>query len=171
MDVSRRNFLHEQKRITALLRADPSSALTAARGLPTDNTMWRSLKASVLCDAGRVSNDREAVEEAVRIFDGLLAECRDDVGTFGYNLANALDARAQLDPYDGPDWYLRTASDRRRARALLGACAAAVGHTDARAATQITLAREAEPTSVETGVRRRCSRAQPSTCGVVRDCG
>jgi hypothetical protein len=54
-----------------------------------------------------------------------------------YNLANALVSRAQLDRTPGPDWFLKTAAIRRRARSLFGEAAQIGGPSDPGLASQM----------------------------------
>jgi tetratricopeptide (TPR) repeat protein len=111
------NLRGEHERLLRLLNESPHDALVAARLLANDSPNWRQLRATILCDAGAVVADPDAVDEAIQIFTELLGDYPDHRG-LPYNLANALAIRAQLDLPHDLDWYLRTSGSRTRARAL-----------------------------------------------------
>lgn len=119
----------------SLMDIDPAAAVVEAKALPADDRNWRLLRASVLCDAGMRAKDASAVEDAIAIFSELRADVPDK-GSLTYNLANAVVSRAQLDETKGPDWFLRTAGERRRARALYGEAAVSPQGQDPQLASQ-----------------------------------
>src|SRR5436190_1680999 len=102
-----------------LTDSEPARAIAGARMLPTEPARWLALRAKILCDAGEVARDGAAVAEAIVTFEELLQTSPGNA-TLAFNVANALTCAANLDQYDGPEWYLRTARQRRRARALFG---------------------------------------------------
>jgi tetratricopeptide (TPR) repeat protein len=132
---TKEQFLQMRERLSSLTTTDPAAAVAEAKALPADDRNWRLLRASVLCDAGERAKDAAAVDEAIAIFSELRADASDK-GRLTYNLANAVASRAQLDEPKGPDWYLRTAGERRRARALYGEAAVSLQDQDLRLASQ-----------------------------------
>lgn len=124
------------RRLLQLLDRSPADAIESARALPTGNDDLRLLRAAILCDAGQLTGDREAVDEAVEIYTELLQAYPDDY-LLSYNLANALTASAQLDgPLDDKAWYLRTSDIRRRSRSLNWKAAIGFEQDDRRQASQ-----------------------------------
>jgi tetratricopeptide (TPR) repeat protein len=124
-----------QGRLASMMNTDPTAAIVEARKLPADGKNWSLLRAAILCDAGVAAADFSAVEEASEVF-ARLVESRPGDGGLKYNLANALVSRAQLDQASGPDWFLKTAAIRRRARSLFGEAAKISGSSDPGLASQ-----------------------------------
>ncbi len=100
-----KELLRLQQHLTALLNTDPAQAIREARRLPKEHVNWKQLRAVILCDAGQVVCDLDAVKEAVQLFTELHGH-RPEHGELAYNLANALAASAELDEPHGWDWYL-----------------------------------------------------------------
>lgn len=111
-----------EARLARLLNADPVAAIAAARRITARDVNSMHLRAAILCDGGAAVRDVTAVEEAVDIFSRIHDRLPKN-GGIAYNLANALEADARLDTTPAPNWYLKTADRRRRARALLGQAA------------------------------------------------
>lgn len=135
MAADRPAYKRVLRELTELLDRNPAEAVVRARKLPVDRAQWRQLRATILCDAGRVMGDVGAVDEATRIFSDLRERLPDN-GGISYNLANALASRAQLDPAELPDWYLATGSVRREARALFAEAASKLEPTNPPLASQ-----------------------------------
>jgi hypothetical protein len=132
----RAEYLQVQARLTGLIDTDPAAAVADARKVPDDGKNWSILRASILCDAGGAARDIAAVAESSRIFTRLV-EALPAEGGMKYNLANALVNQAQLDGTPAPDWWLKTASLRRRARSLFGEAAKLTEGSDAELASQM----------------------------------
>jgi len=113
----------EQQRIGlgSLLDEDPDKAIEEARLLPAHSSagriLYAGLKGSTLIDAGSATGNRKAIEEGIALFESLRETDPEDAGSH-YNLGNGLVAIADLQPYQGFDWYLTTAEARRKARWL-----------------------------------------------------
>lgn len=125
-----------QERLNELMDTNPEEAVVEARKVTDDGGNWSLLRASVLCDAGASARDLQAVEEASKIFTRLIDRKPED-GGLKYNLANALGSIAGLDRTPTPDWWLKTATLRRRARSLLGEAAKLTGDDDAELASRM----------------------------------
>ena len=112
-------FNQEAARLHALMDQDPAQAVTEARALSSDApvgaVLFTGLKAGVLVDAGSAANDKQAIEDGIALFRGLLAKHPEEGGAH-YNLGNGLAALADHEKYTGLDWYLRTSSLRHEAR-------------------------------------------------------
>jgi hypothetical protein len=129
-------FMRERGRLVELLNTDAAAAIREARALtPVDNNL-KLLRAVTLCDAAAHAKDATAAAESVALFSELHHLVPDD-GGLTYNLANAISCQAQLDEPKGADWYLRTATLRRKARALYGESAKTLEEKDARLASQV----------------------------------
>ncbi len=102
-----------------LVDDDPAKAIEEARALPSDKPLggiyFTSLKAGILVDAGSRAKNKEAIEEGLALFEGLLAKSPKEA-SHHYNLGNSLVSLADQEPYTGSTWYLRTADARRQAR-------------------------------------------------------
>jgi len=113
------------KEFKKLTDQDPGAAIAAARLLTPDANLDQNqineLAAMTLIDAGVACRDKLAVDEGVAILERQL-EAFPTRNDLGYCLANGLSALADLgkipSPDLDPDWYLRTADARRRARNL-----------------------------------------------------
>lgn len=128
-------FMRERARLVALLNSDAAAAIREARALvPVDNN-WKLLRAVTLCDAAVHARDATAAKESVALFSELHQLAPDD-GALTYNLANSMASEAQLDEPKGADWYLRTATLRRGARAFYGESATALRDRNVRLASQ-----------------------------------
>jgi len=114
-------FERQRIRLGSLLDEDPAKAVEEARRLPVRSSagqiLYTSLKASTLIDAGSATGNRKAIEEGIALFESFRETDPEDAGSH-YNLGNGLVALADLQPYQGFDWYLTTAEARRKARWL-----------------------------------------------------
>jgi hypothetical protein len=86
-------FNQEAARLHALMDQDPAQAVTEARALSSDApvgaVLFTGLKAGVLVDAGSAANDKQAIEDGIALFRGLLAKHPEEGGAH-YNLGNGL---------------------------------------------------------------------------------
>ena len=109
----------EQARLQSLVDEDPVKALKEARALSSDKpvggVLFTGLKAGILIDAGSCAKDKQAIEDGIALFKGLVTASPKQAD-FHYNLGNGLVALADLEPYTGYDWYLITAATRREGR-------------------------------------------------------
>lgn len=110
-----------QEELFALIDVDPRQAISRAEALKGAKDFpeqsIQAVQASIFIDAGTAAEDRDVVLRGVQILERIVAQA-DDASHLQYNLANGLGSLGDLDPYDGPDWYLRTQSLRQRAKRL-----------------------------------------------------
>jgi tetratricopeptide (TPR) repeat protein len=120
MGLTQKAFADLADELNRLFDADPVAAVARARDVvETSGRDGNSLllAAGILVDAGKTAGDLRAIEEGVNCFQLLFAEHPDQL-SFGYNVANGLMARANLQWADSLDWYVQTMEDRAQARKL-----------------------------------------------------
>lgn len=110
-----------QSRLYDLLEKAPGEAIAAARNLSRTDILDKlaidGLKACVLVDAGKANNDKEAIEEGVKIFRQILHDYPDRLD-IRYNLANGLFGLSEMQSSSESNWHLATWEMRREARWL-----------------------------------------------------
>lgn len=115
--LSRYNELHAH--LVHLLNTDAALAVTQAREIDLDTPErpnWMNLRASILVDGGALTQQKDAIEEGLTLFQELhRLHPTTDVT---YNLANALGAAIGRPP-NGPGWLVhqeRSREHRAQAR-------------------------------------------------------
>ncbi|WMY11760.1 LA2681 family HEPN domain-containing protein [Paraburkholderia phenoliruptrix] len=120
MGFTQKEYSNLAEELNQLFDTDPAAAVARARVIVDasgrdGNSML--LAAGILVDAGKTAGDLRAVEKGLECFQ-LLFEGFPDELSHGYNVANALMARANLQWADSMDWYVQTMEDRTTARLL-----------------------------------------------------
>lgn len=120
MSPGQKEFADLADELNQLFNADPSAAVARAKsvveGAGRDGNSLL-LAAGILVDAGKTARDPIAVELGLECFQRLFAGYPDQL-SIGYNVANGLMARANLEWADSSDWYVQTMEDRVQARKL-----------------------------------------------------
>ncbi|BCZ85375.1 hypothetical protein PTKU64_90500 (plasmid) [Paraburkholderia terrae] len=120
MGLTQKQFSDLADELKQLFDVNPAAAVARARAVidvsgRDGNSML--LAAGILVDAGKTAGDLGAVEKGLECFQLLFAGFPDQL-VLGYNVANALMARANLLWADSLDWYVQTMEDRATARRL-----------------------------------------------------
>jgi len=120
MGLTQKEFSDLADELKQLFDTNPAAAVARARVVADDsgrdgNSML--LAAGILVDAGKTACDLGAVEKGLECFQLLFAGFPGEL-SLGYNVANALMARANLQWADSLDWYVQTMEDRTAARRL-----------------------------------------------------
>ena len=117
-DIEKR-FYEMDSYLKKLTDSDPLVAIEKARGMTSDEILNQelldSLVSGTLIDAGIQARDCSAVNEGTSILERLTS-ASPERGDFQYCLANGLSAQADLHKSPYPQWYLDTASTRRKVR-------------------------------------------------------
>jgi tetratricopeptide (TPR) repeat protein len=130
--------------LTRLISENPAKAITEARHLRCRGNRAlsvQSLRAATLIDAGGQSGDRCAVKEGIKILQKLIRKVSDKPDLH-YNLANGLSLLAKMEPHPGPEWYVATHGERRKARSLYQQVANGRASEHLRARAMINLGNE-----------------------------
>jgi len=115
--LSRYNELNAH--LVHLLNTDPALAVTQAREIDIDTPErpnWMNLRASILVDGGAMTQQQDAIEEGLTLFQEL--HSLHPTTDVTYNLANALGAAIGRPP-NGPGWLVhqeRSREHRAQAR-------------------------------------------------------
>ncbi len=134
-------FARLQADLHAHLDRDPAAAIARLDSMDDSEfgkVNLAALRAGCYIEGGMLLKHIGLVSQGVGIFEQLATEYPDKV-YFKYNLANGLTALADLDPYEGRSWYLKTSLWRQRAKGLYQCCAEADTDRDLRARAQTNL--------------------------------
>ncbi len=108
-----------QQRLQSLTDTDPARAVEEARSISPDakieGILLSGLKAGILIDAGSCINNKEAINEGLDLFKGMLQD-HPERSELHYNIGNGLIALADQEPYKDIQWYLTTSQTRIDAR-------------------------------------------------------
>lgn len=130
--------------LSRLTDEDPPQAVAEARQLRGKGQAWLStqtLRAATLIDAGGQNGNCHAVREGIKILRKLMRKAPDEP-ELCYNLANGLSQLAKLKAYLGPEWYVTTHAERRKARCLYQEVANRTAPEQLRARALINLGNE-----------------------------
>ncbi|MFL9872861.1 LA2681 family HEPN domain-containing protein [Paraburkholderia megapolitana] len=120
MRLTQKEFSQLADELKRLFNKDPAAAVVRARRVVEESAGDGNallLAAGILVDAGKTARDLRAVEQGVEHLQLLFAAHSDQL-SIGYDVANGLMARANLQWADSSDWYVQTLEDRAQARCL-----------------------------------------------------